>query len=84
MGLNLQKANKVIYFTLTDEAELFLQSMKRIHRIGQERPCFYYLMLCENSIEDEGILPTLGIRKEYTDELFNEQTPVSTETAKPE
>jgi SNF2 family DNA or RNA helicase len=70
MGLNLQKANKVIYFTLTDEAELFLQSMKRIHRIGQERPCFYYLMLCENSIEDEEILPTLGIRKGYTDELF--------------
>ena len=72
MGLNLQKANKVIYFTLTDEAELFLQSMKRIHRIGQEKPCFYYLMLCENSIEDEEILPTLGIRKDYTDELFKE------------
>jgi len=70
MGLNLQKANKVIYFTLTDEAELFLQSMKRIHRIGQERPCFYYLMLCTNSVEDLEILPMLGIRKDYTDELF--------------
>ncbi len=70
MGLNLQKANKIIYFTLIDEAELFMQSMKRIHRIGQERPCFYYLMLCEHSIEDEEILPTLGIRKAYTDELF--------------
>jgi SNF2 family DNA or RNA helicase len=72
MGLNLQKANKVIYFTLTDEAELFLQSMKRVHRIGQERPCFYYLMLCSHSIEDEEILPTLGIRKDWTDELFKE------------
>lgn len=72
MGLNLQKANKVIYFTLTDEAELFLQSMKRIHRIGQENPCFYYLMLCEQSVEDEEILPTLGIRKDFTDELFKE------------
>jgi len=74
MGLNLQKANKMVYFTLTDEAELFMQSMKRIHRIGQERPCFYYLMLCENSIEDEEILPTLGIRKDWTDELFKEKT----------
>ena len=69
-GLNLQKANKIIYFTLTDEAELFIQSMKRIHRIGQEKPCFYYILLCENSIEDKEILPTLGIRERYTDELF--------------
>ena len=70
MGLNLQKANKIIYFTLTDEAELFMQSMKRIHRIGQENPCFYYLLLCENSIEDNEILPTLGVREQYTNELF--------------
>ena len=70
MGLNLQKANKVIYFTLTEEAELFLQSMKRIHRIGQENPCFYYILLCKNSIEDKEILPTLGVRERYTDELF--------------
>ena len=70
MGLNLQKANKIIYFTLTDEAELFLQSMKRIHLIGQEKPCFYYILLCENSIEDKEILPVLGLRGWYTDELF--------------
>ena len=36
MGLNLQKANKIIYFSLTDRSELFEQSKKRIHRIGQE------------------------------------------------
>ncbi|GHV06432.1 helicase SNF2 [Clostridia bacterium] len=73
MGLNLQKANKVIYFTPTEEAELWQQSMKRIHRIGQTRPCFYYLLLCANSIETEEIIPTLGIRKDYTDELFKEK-----------
>lgn len=38
MGLNLQKANKIIYFTLTDKSELYEQSKKRIHRIGQEQP----------------------------------------------
>ena len=69
-GENLQKSNKIVYFTLTDEAELFLQSMKRIHRIGQEKPCFYYILLCENSIEDEEILPTLGLREELTNDLF--------------
>lgn len=73
MGLNLQKANKIVYFGLTEEAELFEQSKKRIHRIGQEKPCFYYMLICQNSIEDREILPTLNIRKEYTDELFDEQ-----------
>ena len=28
MGLNLQKANKIVYFTLTDKSELFEQSKK--------------------------------------------------------
>lgn len=72
MGLNLQKANKIVYFSLTEEAELFQQSMKRIHRIGQKKPCFYYLLICQNSIEDTEILPTLNLRKEYTDDLFEE------------
>ena len=72
MGLNLQKANKIVYFSLTEEAELFEQSKKRIHRIGQEKPCFYYILICQNSIEDQEILPTLNIRKELTDDLFEE------------
>jgi len=70
MGLNLQKANRVIYFTLTDKAELFEQSKKRIHRIGQERTCFYYYLLCRNSVEQD-VLSTLRMRKDYTNDLFN-------------
>lgn len=70
MGLNLQKSNIVIYFTLPDgRQDLFDQSMKRIHRIGQKNTCFYYILLCRDSVEEE-ILKTLNIRKEYTDELF--------------
>lgn len=71
MGLNLQKANKIVYFTLTDKSELFEQSKKRIHRIGQKNTCFYYLMMCKNSVEED-ILQTLEMRKDYTDELFRE------------
>lgn len=71
MGLNLQKANKVIYFTLPERSELFEQSKKRIHRIGQEKPCFYYIMMCKNTIEPD-IYATLKQRKDYTDELFRE------------
>lgn len=71
MGLNLQKANKIIYFTLPLMSELYEQSKKRIHRIGQNQTCFYYLMICNGSIEEE-ILQTLKMRKDYTDELFKQ------------
>lgn len=69
MGLNLQKANKIIYFTLPLMSEHFEQSKKRIHRIGQEQPCFYYQLICKNSIEEK-ILQTLEMRKNFTDDLF--------------
>lgn len=71
MGLNLQKANKIIYYSLPERSELFEQSKKRIHRIGQERPCFYYLMICKNTVE-EHINEALKQRKDFTDELFRE------------
>lgn len=69
MGVNLQKANKIIYFSLTDRSELFEQSKKRIHRIGQTQPCFYYQMICPGTVEED-ILKALKMRKDYTDELF--------------
>lgn len=69
MGLNLQKANKMVFFTLPLSSELYEQAKKRIHRIGQEQPCFYYQLICTGSIE-ERILATLEMRKDYTEELF--------------
>ncbi|MGN4756452.1 SNF2-related protein [Bacillus cereus group sp. MYBK227-2] len=72
MGLNLQKANKIVYFTLTDKSELFEQSKKRTHRIGQGRPCFYYYLLTDGSIEWR-MLDVLKERKDYTDALFEKE-----------
>lgn len=69
MGLNLQKANKIIYFTPPLSSELFEQSKKRVHRIGQEKPCFYYLLTVKNSVEGR-IYKTLAMRKDFTDYLF--------------
>lgn len=71
-GLNLQKCNRIVYFTLPLGSEDFEQSKKRIHRIGQEHSCFYYLMLSTGTIE-ESILSTLEQRKDYTDELFRKE-----------
>ena len=72
MGLNLQKANKMIYFTLPERSDLFEQSKARIHRIGQNRPCFYWILQCENSVE-ELIYEPLKERKDWTDDLFKEK-----------
>lgn len=71
MGLNLQKANKIVYFTPPLQSELFEQSKARIRRIGQERTCFYYYLTCRNSIEEK-IYRTLAMRRDYTDALYKE------------
>lgn len=68
-GLNLQKANKVVYFSLPLSSEHMEQSKKRVHRIGQSKTCFYYYLLTENSIDEE-IFETLAKRRDYTNKLF--------------
>lgn len=43
-GVNLQKANKVIYYSLPLSSELFEQSKKRIHRIRSKKYMFLLLL----------------------------------------
>ena len=71
MGLNLQKANKIIYFTLTDKCEDWMQSQKRIHRLKQDKPCFYYILMCKDSVEEQ-VYKSLERGVDFTDELFKE------------
>lgn len=72
MGLNLQKANRIIYFSLPERSELFEQSKARICRIGQEKQCYYHIMMCCKSVEEK-IYDCLLMRKAYTDELFRKE-----------
>ena len=69
-GLNLQKARRIVYFSLPLSSEQFEQSKKRTHRIGQKNTCFYYMMICKKSIEED-IYKSLLEKKDYTDRLFN-------------
>jgi len=71
MGLNLQKANKIIYYSPPLSSELYEQSKKRINRIGQERTCYYYNLVVKGGIE-ERIYKTLAMRKDFTERLFEE------------
>ena len=70
MGLNLQDfSRRIIFYSLPLSSELFEQAKKRIHRIGQKSSCFYYILLCKNSVEEK-IYQTLLKRKDYTEKLF--------------
>ena len=70
-GLNLQKANKMIYFTPPLSCEHWMQSAKRIHRIGTTSTCFYYKLIVKNSVE-ERIYQTLDMRENFTNNLFED------------
>ncbi|EGF88489.1 hypothetical protein HMPREF0428_01007 [Gemella haemolysans M341] len=69
-GHNMQKANHLIFYSPTEKCEDYMQSIKRIHRIGQEKPCFYYKLVVQNSIEED-IYKALERGEDYTNELFN-------------
>lgn len=74
MGGNYQKANKIIYYTLPlgkGSCDMWEQSKKRIHRIGQAKPCFYYYLLVKGTVEERN-LAALKEGKELTDELFKD------------
>lgn len=71
MGLNLQKSNKIIYFSLPLSSELFEQSKKRTHRLGQKKTCMYYYLITKSSIEEK-IFDVLGTRRDFTNKLFEE------------
>ncbi|AWB31554.1 SNF2-related protein [Clostridium botulinum] len=71
MGLNLQLSNKIIYYSLPLASELFEQSKKRTHRIGQTRTCMYWYLITKGSIEEQ-IFETLKERRDYTNKLFEE------------
>lgn len=72
MGGNFQKANKIIYFTLPlgkGSCDMWVQSKKRIHRIGQNNTCFYYYLLVKGTFEERNFA-ALKEGRDLTDELF--------------
>jgi len=44
-GLNLQYCNNMIFYSLTYSLERYLQTLKRIDRIGQDKVCYYYYLI---------------------------------------
>ena len=71
-GHNLQLANKMIFFSPPLSNEQLEQAKKRIHRIGQKEPCFYWKIRTSGTVEEE-IYKTLEMRQDYTVKLFEQK-----------
>ena len=69
MGVNLQQADTCVYFSPPLASSLFEQSKKRIHRVGQDKPCTYYELVSKGTVEEK-IYDTLAMRRDYTEKLF--------------
>ena len=69
MGLNLQKANMMIFASPTLSCDLYMQAQKRIHRIGQVNRCKYYRLYVKGSVEEK-IYAALERGEDYTQKLF--------------
>ena len=69
MGVNLQQGDTCVYFSPPLASSLFEQSKKRIHRVGQDKPCTYYELVSKGTVEEK-IYDTLAMRRDYTENLF--------------
>lgn len=55
-GITLHAAHDAIYYSYTNQAAHYLQSLDRIHRRGQSAKVVnYYMMVCEGTIEESEI-----------------------------
>jgi superfamily II DNA or RNA helicase len=64
-GLNLQAADTVINVDLPWNPALLEQRISRAHRMGQKRPVQVFLMITENTIE-ENLLLTLSAKRQLS------------------
>jgi len=50
-AVTLHNARYMIFYSLSWQAEHYLQALDRIHRIGQNRECIYYPVVAEGTID---------------------------------
>lgn len=68
-GLDLTNTNTIIFYSLPESYIIFHQCKSRIRRIGQLKDCYYYYLICEDTIEKH-MYSTLQKKKSYTDRVF--------------
>jgi SNF2 family DNA or RNA helicase len=76
-GLNLQAANTVINVDLPWNPAVLEQRIGRAHRMGQKRPVQVYVLVTENTIE-ENLLQTLSAKKDLALAALDPEATVDT------
>jgi len=67
-GLNLQAANRVVYYETPVSVIKFMQSMKRCRRAGQTKRVYTYFLLAKNTLEAKRV-QLLREGKDMVDEV---------------
>ena len=70
-ALNLQFLHYWVAIELCYSYSTFMQALGRIKRIGQKKPMFYFLLLCDNSIE-QTVLNCLRAKKDFAEDVWAE------------
>jgi SNF2 family DNA or RNA helicase len=73
-GITLTRARVAIYESFSVQAAHYLQSLDRIHRRGQAREVNYYMLLCQDSIEEDEYTRLLQ-KEQAARELFRDDDP---------
>jgi hypothetical protein len=69
IGLNLQTANYMFFYSRNYKARHEVQAPRRIWRAGQKNNCYIYDLVCNGSVEDEKLFPSLKNKKSVAEEI---------------
>ena len=68
-GITLTAASYAVYYSMDFSYEKYQQSRDRIHRKGQKRPCTYYHLIAEGTV-DEDILWAVRNKAKVSDAVL--------------
>lgn len=69
VGVDCTRAAYAVYFSLSHSLGDFEQSLARLRRPGQTRPCRFYHLICEDTV-DETIYGALQAKRDVTEEVL--------------
>ena len=76
-GLTLTNCRHMVYYSIDFDYLQYAQSLKRIHRIGQDKTCYYYYLRSVDIKDDKYkgldsiVLDVLGVKGTSLSELFD-------------
>jgi len=73
-GITLTRSHYAVYESFSIQAAHYLQSLDRIHRRGQDQTANYYILLCENTVEEDDYTRLL-CKEADASSLFHDTTP---------